>query len=213
MTIQFATGQGTLISAAPGRRELTAGGAAPKGEEVDIFRLSCKNKLIILKRGVNMKKHILLIGFMILTLVVVAGCQRKPGNNSSNGNENDGFIDPSVTLESLRGKPVFLNFWATWCGPCREELPDLQQMYLKYGDRIQFFTISAESANTVRKFMGKNAYTFPVFLDVNEKLNNEHKIRAIPTTMILDTEGRVRESHIGTMSAEQMEAFILAVLE
>ncbi|HBE06409.1 MAG TPA: TlpA family protein disulfide reductase, partial [Firmicutes bacterium] len=90
-----------------------------------------------------MKKHILLIGFMILTLVVIAGCQRKPGNNSSNGNENDGFIDPSVTLESLRGKPVFLNFWATWCGPCREELPDLQQMYLKYGDRIQFFTISA----------------------------------------------------------------------
>ncbi|HBE06408.1 MAG TPA: cytochrome C biogenesis protein, partial [Firmicutes bacterium] len=50
-------------------------------------------------------------------------------------------------------------------------------------------------------------------VDVNEKLNNEHKIRAIPTTMILDTEGRVRESHIGTMSAEQMEAFILAVLE
>lgn len=181
-----------------------------------------------------MKKHILLIGLMIFILASVIGCQAKSGNNGNDNNSdhNKGVvIGPSVgnfapvfeltdlngkkvSLESLRGKPVFLNFWATWCYPCRSEMPDLQDMYLKYGGQMHFLTInSQESANTVRKFMQENKYTFPVILDSNGVVGGKYRVTGIPTTVILDADGFVKTNHIGAMRASDMEAPILKALE
>jgi len=178
-----------------------------------------------------MKKHILLIGLMIFILASVVGCQAKSGNNGNDNNSVGVAIGPSVgnlapvfeladlsgkkvSLESLRGKPVFLNFWATWCYPCRSEMPDLQDMYLKYGGQMHFLTInSQESANTVRKFVQENKYTFPVVLDSNGAVGGKYRVTGIPTTVILDAEGFVKANHVGAMRASDMEALILKVLE
>lgn len=178
-----------------------------------------------------MKKHILLLGLMILILAASAGCQADSSNNSNNSNKGGVNVGPSVgnrapgfelsnlsggkvSLESLRGKPVFLNFWATWCPPCRSEMPDLQDMYLKYDGQVHFLTVnSQESANTVRKFMQENKYTFPVVLDKSGAVGTKYRITGIPTTLILDAKGIVRKSHIGALMAVDMDALIQAVLE
>lgn len=187
----------------------------------------------MIKRKLPIKNIVLIvmIGLMMIILMTAAGCRAKSGNSDSAESNPNVTIGPSVgnfapkfelsgpdgkkiSLESLRGKPVFLNFWATWCYPCRSEMPDLYDMYLKYDGQMQFLTINVqESANTVSKFMHENKYTFPVVLDKNGAVSNKYRVTGIPTTVILDAEGFVKVNHVGAMNASQMEAYILEVLE
>ena len=96
-----------------------------------------------------------------------------------------------VTLSSLRGKVVLLNFWATWCGPCRVEMPSIEEMYEMFEDeQFEILAIDVqESRRAVRQFIDKNEYTFPVLLDTNGRVGSIYGARSIPTTYLIDKQG------------------------
>jgi len=103
-----------------------------------------------------------------------------------------------VSLSGLRGKVVFLNFWATWCPPCRSEMPSLERLYRRYKDKgLAFLAVDlGEDRDGVAAFVRQNAFSFPVAIDPGEAAR-DYGIRSIPTTFILDREGRAVALAIG----------------
>ncbi|NHM28516.1 TlpA family protein disulfide reductase [Desulfofundulus sp. TPOSR] len=114
-----------------------------------------------------------------------------------------------VSLSNFRGRPVVLNFWATWCPPCREEMPAIQSFYEKRGREIQVLavnlTASEKSAAHVKDFLKAGGFTFPVLLDTRNTAAQEYLVRAIPTTFFIDREGIIRAKHTGPMTLEMLE--------
>lgn len=97
---------------------------------------------------------------------------------------------PSLKLISKGDKVIFVNFWATWCPPCIAELPALQKLFDKFGDRVQFAFISSESTATLQAFLHKNNFSLPVY-QLNSALPEIWKHRSIPTTYIIDKQGNL----------------------
>jgi len=105
----------------------------------------------------------------------------------------------SVSLSELQGSPVMLNFWATWCGPCRSEMPYLQQIYEEWSEKglILLAIDIGESHAEVRQFMQSNNLSLPVLLDIREVVTREYNITGIPTTFFIDKDGMIQEKIIG----------------
>ncbi|WP_299759437.1 TlpA disulfide reductase family protein [uncultured Pontibacter sp.] len=98
-----------------------------------------------------------------------------------------------VSFESLKGKVVFMNIWATWCPPCVAEMPNIQKLYEKVGsDKIAFVMLSVDEGGMekVKKFIDKKGFTFPVYMPASQ-LPREFYSNAIPTTFILSPEGKI----------------------
>jgi thiol-disulfide isomerase/thioredoxin len=112
----------------------------------------------------------------------------------------------SVSLSDFRGRPVLINFWATWCGPCRYEMPFLQQVYedavwVEKGLVVLAVDIG-ESPVTVKDFVEFYGLTFPVLLDINQKVKLEYNVRNIPTTFLVDADGVIQSMKIGAFSGK-----------
>ena len=106
-----------------------------------------------------------------------------------------------VTLGDLRGKIVFLNVWATWCGPCREEMPSIETLYNDFKDN-QDFVILAVSQDTrgreaVEPYVEKNGYHFEVLLDPQNKVGESYDVGGVPETFIIDRDGQIVAHHMG----------------
>lgn len=103
------------------------------------------------------------------------------------------LLGNEITLSSLKGKVVFLNFWATWCPPCRSEMPSMQSLHekMKGKDFVMLAVDVGERKEGVRSFIDKNDYTFTVLLDSNHEVSIEYKIAGIPTTLLLNKEGKI----------------------
>ncbi|MFC1968573.1 TlpA family protein disulfide reductase [Chloroflexota bacterium] len=119
------------------------------------------------------------------------------------------FTDPdgkSVSLSSLRGRSVMLNFWATWCGPCRYEMPLIQDLAYdkeKAEAGLILLTVnSGESADTVLKFMKENGFSFLVLLDIQKGITRSYNVRGIPTTFFIGRDGIISEIKIGAFMNE-----------
>lgn len=87
-----------------------------------------------------------------------------------------------------QGKPVILEFWGTYCGPCVQSIPHLNKLHTKYGQQVQFIAVSGESANTVRSFMGRKAMSYPVAVDPTREFSSKWKIKGVPTLIFLDAD-------------------------
>jgi peroxiredoxin len=96
------------------------------------------------------------------------------------------------TLRDLRGKVVLLNFWATWCPPCRKEMPDLESLYQRFAPQgFVILGISDEEAPVVQKFIVQQGITYPILLDPGRKLNKRFQIEGIPKTFVYDRDGEI----------------------
>ncbi|MFN3416733.1 MAG: TlpA family protein disulfide reductase [Caldimonas sp.] len=109
---------------------------------------------------------------------------------------------PNLRLQEQRGNVVLVNFWATWCGPCREEMPHLNRLYDKY--RASGFTVLAVSIDDdpakAASMASKLGLTFPVLFDAEKKVSRQYDLKAMPYTVIVDRDGRVRHLHRGYQS-------------
>jgi peroxiredoxin len=98
-----------------------------------------------------------------------------------------------VRLKDQRGKVVLLNFWATWCPPCREEMPLFEKLHREQRDKgLVLLAVSDEEPETVRSFLRQNGYTFPILLDPGRTVFDHYRVQGIPATKILDRTGRLR---------------------
>lgn len=134
----------------------------------------------------------------------------KPGMSIKEGVQAPDFtgelIDgTSITLSELQGKPVIINFWATWCGPCVKEMPAFERLKDDFGDKIGIIAVNCgDDAGTVKDFMEENGYTFPVVLDEEYSISMLYPTNSIPYTVVVDAEGRVTHISTGALDADTM---------
>lgn len=123
----------------------------------------------------------------------------------------------TFTLSEQAGNVVLINFWATWCGPCVEEMPALQDLYEEYGDsdNVKIILInSGESSQTVHRFLSQNGYTMPCIYDTDNTVNDQYGIMGIPYTVIFNKDGTVAETYEGSYGCEkQYELYKEAIEE
>jgi peroxiredoxin len=112
----------------------------------------------------------------------------------------------SYTLSSLRGRPVMIDFWATWCPPCRKGLPETEETYRKYGAQsLAVMTISNEDVATIGAFVKKNHYTFPTYRDPNDDASKAYNVTGIPTLVIIDATGKLVAYYVGLQDPEAIQ--------
>ena len=106
-----------------------------------------------------------------------------------------------VTLASFFGKPIVLNFWASWCGPCKMEMPEIQKFYDKYGQEIHFLLVSVDdSLDAAKTFISDSGYTFPVYFDTTSVGAYTYGASSIPLTFFIDAQGNLTAYYMGAMS-------------
>jgi len=132
-----------------------------------------------------------------------------------------GFKAPPFTLKALdgesysiphpTGKPVIVNFWASWCGPCRLEAPELVKLYDKYKGKLEIYAVNMTTQDTVedaKAFADAFGFAFPVLLDDDEKnpVSNRYRVQAIPTTFFVDKNGLIVDKVTGLVDPQTLES-------
>jgi thiol-disulfide isomerase/thioredoxin len=118
-----------------------------------------------------------------------------------------------LTLTALQGKVVLLNFWATWCGPCRAEIPDLVALQERYKGRLQIIGLNVDDEEAdIKQYVEETGINYPVAMTSNDVRIQFGGIPALPTSFVLDTEGRVVQKHVGLWNPAVYETEIRALL-
>ena len=115
-----------------------------------------------------------------------------------------------VNLYDFLGKPIIVNFWASWCGPCRSEMPDIQKAYEQYGNEIHFLIInltdgSRETVEAARGYVSQEGYTFPIYFDTTLNAASVYGAYSIPMTFFIGAEGQPIARYSGAMPADILQ--------
>ncbi|MFP3919059.1 TlpA disulfide reductase family protein [Lysinibacillus telephonicus] len=119
----------------------------------------------------------------------------------------------SYTLSDLKGKKVILNFWATWCPPCKEEMPHLQEYYEKYAEEENVeiigvnLTYTDGSRETIQHFIDSYELTFPILLMEEDKLSSTYQVLTIPSTFMIDSKGRIQHHIVGPLNQKALKKY------
>jgi len=168
------------------------------------------------KSGIAPKLVLLVVApfLLVLALITFKGPDRGPSapGGAAAGNwlkaEQRSDIDlsgqfrsldgRSVSLSDFSGKVLFLNVWATWCGPCRMEMPSMEDLYKEFGSQgLAMVAVSSEDVDTVRDYAASTRYPFTILVDPEDVLSQRLGINAIPTTFIVDKQGQLVYQHVG----------------
>ena len=118
-----------------------------------------------------------------------------------------------IKLSDMRGKPVVLNFWASWCGPCKSEMPDFEEAYKEYGGDITFMIVNLtdgknETVDTAQAFIDSQGYTFPVYFDTDSNGAAAYGVSSIPVTYFIDAQGYLVAYGRGALNGETLKSGI-----
>jgi cytochrome c biogenesis protein CcmG/thiol:disulfide interchange protein DsbE len=154
-------------------------------------------------------------GLAMVAVSVLAACGGPSGSESEGptgvqvGDRAAGFTvttpaGESIALDDYRGSVILLNFWATWCGPCREEMPAFQAAYeARKDDGLVVLAVNyQQKAADVTPFVEELGLTFPVALDPSLKVATLYRVRGLPMSLVIDREGLVRVRHVGHISQD-----------
>ena len=111
----------------------------------------------------------------------------------------------AVKLSDFRGRPIVLNFWASWCGPCKREMPDFDKVYREYGDDIVFMMVNLadgrrETVETAKKFLSDTGYTFPVYYDTESSAAYAYYVNSVPATYFINADGFIVVNALGAIN-------------
>ncbi|NIO49937.1 MAG: redoxin domain-containing protein [Candidatus Aminicenantes bacterium] len=167
-----------------------------------------------------MKRFILVLLPLAMVFVFCAKAEKASifGDNSSPAPDFTlkDLKGHEITLSKYSGKVVFLNFWATWCGPCKAEIPDLIEAYKQYKDKgMEIIGISVDriGPKSVLKFAEKYKINYPVVMSTDKILKDYEPGPYVPVTIIVDQDGKIRHRHIGYMNKETLKKYFLELKE
>ena len=166
---------------------------------------------------------VLMVGAYVLynnlsSQVNVGGLATQP--TSETEGESKANAAPDVTvydlegnphkLSDFRGKPVILNFWASWCGPCKSEMPDFEDAYQEYGEQIHFLMVnltdgSQETVESASGYISGQGYTFPVYYDTDMEAAMTYGVYAVPQTYFIDGDGNIVTYAQGALPASSLQ--------
>ena len=114
-----------------------------------------------------------------------------------------------VKLSDFIGKPVVLNFWASWCPPCKSELPDFNEVYNQMNNEVVFMMVDLvdnqrETIDKAKKFIQSNGYNFPVYFDSEGQVAEDYNVSSIPVTFFINADGELAGSHKGILKKEEL---------
>jgi len=189
------------------------------------------------KEGASVKRNLIILGVVALSIAAVLVLNRPHGAETESGGgartaaaaeaPKQGYAAPAFALKGIdgtssfqvggpRGKPLIVNFWASWCGPCEAEAPDLKKLYAAYKDRVDLYAVNATKYDTVRgakDFVKEQQLPFPVLMDTDGKAGDVYKVFAYPTSFIIDRKGIVRERIEGVQSVDEWARMLNQVLK
>lgn len=185
-----------------------------------------------------MKKILLVIGIIVILLFLLEFTVLKDKKLDNQSNQSETYermenpdlvplgLDPeerapsftiqtltgeTVSLEDFRGKRILLNFWATWCPPCKEEMPDMQTLYNEFKDQdfvvlAVNVTITEKSSEVVTKFVEDYDLNFPILMDEKGEVAHQYEILSYPTSFFIDSDGIIRKKIVGGLSKKVMQS-------
>lgn len=120
-----------------------------------------------------------------------------------------GLDGETYSLNDLNGRPVVINFWASWCSPCKAEAPELVKLYQKYGEQIEIYAVNLtanDSVSNAKAFANNYKFTFPVLLDEDAVAAQKYNIAPIPTTFFVNNEGIIEDIVLGLVDPQTLES-------
>lgn len=177
-----------------------------------------------------MRSRLAILGVIILIITLLVGCTppqlstdppgRAPGSSISDGQPAPEIILPNlqgqtIKLSDYRGKVVILNFWASWCPPCKAEMPELERAYQEFSQSTDAVLLTVnltdgyrETTAKARQYMVDNHFTMPVLLDTKGKAADDYNITSIPTTVIIDKQGNIRVRFSGATTMLKLQGYV-----
>lgn len=165
-------------------------------------------------------------GFVMVGILLWLGLRVTPEENEVSLNaaaavgspapdfELKNLVGNDVTLADYRGNVVVVNFWATWCPPCRAEMPGIQAVYDTYKDQgmIVLAVNAQEDQDTIQSFVMETGFTFPILPDPYGQAIRAYGVRSFPATFVIDREGRIDTIHQGQITPDELETMVRPLL-